>query len=297
MELSFSDGNYRLYLEFFAGGNVILTDRDGLILAVLRIVSSENYECKVGGKYIVQEKEVATTVEKEEVLEALESVAAQAAEAKEEEAAAVEPTPTVTKKGKAGAKKQFKKSKKKVEMNLKKVLSSKFSRFNPTLIEHCLFINDIPANSKVEDVLKDQALVDKVVSAMQEAQRVVNEVSKSSSVKGYIVAKNPNEANPTTGDDAEPEVKEQKPKDGIAAFGEAAPGEEEQPKQKVQADGYIYEDFHPFYPKHLEGVAGVKLIPFDGLNKTVDEFVRPYFQTVFVQGANCCSSPLSNHKN
>jgi predicted ribosome quality control (RQC) complex YloA/Tae2 family protein len=82
LELSFSDGNYRLYLEFFAGGNVILTDREGLILAVLRIVNSEKYEYKVGGKYTVEEKPVMTEVKRDEVMEALESVAAHAAEAK-----------------------------------------------------------------------------------------------------------------------------------------------------------------------------------------------------------------------
>ncbi|RPA82707.1 hypothetical protein BJ508DRAFT_413882 [Ascobolus immersus RN42] len=269
LELSFSDGNYRLYLEFFAGGNVILTDREGLILAVLRIVNSEKYEYKVGGKYNVEEKPVTTEVKREEVVEALESVAAQAAEAQEEQE--VTPAPTPTGKGKPGAKKQFKKSKKKVEMNLKKVLSSKFSRFNPTLIEHCLFVGGLPANLKVEDVLKDPGLVEKVVVAMQEAQRIVNEVSTSGNVKGYIVSKNPTEAKAAAAEEAEPEEPKEPTKKGVT-FGEAVPAEEDQPKQKIQADGYIYDDFHPFLPKQLEGVPGVKLLPFDGLNKTVDEF-------------------------
>jgi hypothetical protein len=159
-----------------------------------------------------------------------------------------------------------------VELNLKKVLSSKFSRFNPTLIEHCLFVGGIPASSKVEDVLKDQELVDRVVAAMQEAQRIVNEVSTSGNVKGYIISKNPAEVKAAAAEEAEYEEPKEPTKKGVT-FGEAAPTEEEQPKQKVQADGYIYDDFHPFLPKQLEGVPGVKLLPFDGLNKTVDEFV------------------------
>src|SRR5690606_27001076 len=261
LELSFSDGNYRLYLEFFAGGNVILADREGLILAVLRIVNSEKYEYKVGGKYIEEEKSGMAEVKRDEVVEALESVAAQAAEAREEEEAT--PAPAPAGKGKPGAKKQFKKSKKKVEMNLKKVLNSNFPRFSPTLIEHCLFVGGLAANSKVEDVLKDQALVDKAVAAMQEAQRIVNEVSTSGSVKGYIISKNPAEAKAAVAEEAEPEEPKEPTKKGVT-FGEAAPTEEEQPKQKVQADGYIYDDFHPFLPKQLEGVPGIKLLPFDG---------------------------------
>jgi predicted ribosome quality control (RQC) complex YloA/Tae2 family protein len=38
IEFQFSDGLYRIYLEFFAGGNVILTDNELKILTLLRHV-------------------------------------------------------------------------------------------------------------------------------------------------------------------------------------------------------------------------------------------------------------------
>jgi predicted ribosome quality control (RQC) complex YloA/Tae2 family protein len=36
IEIAFSDGQYRLYLEFFAAGNLIFTDKDYTVLAPLR---------------------------------------------------------------------------------------------------------------------------------------------------------------------------------------------------------------------------------------------------------------------
>ena len=38
IEFQFSDGQYHLFLEFYAGGNIVLTDKDLGILSLLRIV-------------------------------------------------------------------------------------------------------------------------------------------------------------------------------------------------------------------------------------------------------------------
>ena len=53
IEIQFSDGLYRLFLEFYAGGNVVLTDGELNITALLRNVSEgeEHEQYRVGLKY------------------------------------------------------------------------------------------------------------------------------------------------------------------------------------------------------------------------------------------------------
>ena len=53
LEFQFSDGLYRLYLEFYAGGNIVLTDGDLNILALLRNVEEgeEHEKLRVGLQY------------------------------------------------------------------------------------------------------------------------------------------------------------------------------------------------------------------------------------------------------
>lgn len=47
--ITFSEGQYHLVLEFFAGGNIILTDSSGKILSLFRVVQQSN--CMVGQVY------------------------------------------------------------------------------------------------------------------------------------------------------------------------------------------------------------------------------------------------------
>ena len=58
IEIDFS-GQYKLYLEFFAAGNVILTDADLNVLALLRQVNEgdDNVDVRVGGKYVLEAKQ------------------------------------------------------------------------------------------------------------------------------------------------------------------------------------------------------------------------------------------------
>lgn len=50
--ISFSEGQYHLILEFFAGGNIILTDEVGKILSLFRVVQQTN--CMVGQIYPIE---------------------------------------------------------------------------------------------------------------------------------------------------------------------------------------------------------------------------------------------------
>ena len=53
IDIEFSDGQYRLFLEFYAGGNIVLTDSELTILALLRNVNEgeEHEQYRVGLKY------------------------------------------------------------------------------------------------------------------------------------------------------------------------------------------------------------------------------------------------------
>src|SRR6266480_2552109 len=53
IEFQFSDGQYRLFLEFYAAGNIVLTDAELTILSLLRNVAegAEHEQLKVGVKY------------------------------------------------------------------------------------------------------------------------------------------------------------------------------------------------------------------------------------------------------
>ncbi|RAL64922.1 hypothetical protein DID88_001514 [Monilinia fructigena] len=59
IEFQFSDGQYRLYLEFYAGGNIILTDKDLNILTLLRVVDAgeAQEELRVGLKYSLDNRQ------------------------------------------------------------------------------------------------------------------------------------------------------------------------------------------------------------------------------------------------
>jgi predicted ribosome quality control (RQC) complex YloA/Tae2 family protein len=73
IELSFSDGLYRLYLEFFAAGNIILTDKEGVVLSLWRVVSEgdEEVDVKVGGKYNIEGKQGSVEVTKKVLTDVL----------------------------------------------------------------------------------------------------------------------------------------------------------------------------------------------------------------------------------
>ena len=59
VELQFSDGQYRLFFEFYAGGNILLTDKDLSIIALFRIVpeGTSQEELRVGAKYSLDNRQ------------------------------------------------------------------------------------------------------------------------------------------------------------------------------------------------------------------------------------------------
>ena len=227
IDLQFSDGQYRLFLEFYAGGNIVLTDRELNVLALLRIVSggAEEDELRVGLKYSLEHRQNVDGVPaltKERLTAALQ--------------AGVEKEPADAPK----------KSRRKAGGALRKALATTITEFPPLLVDHALSVGGFDAELRPEQILKDDSLLVKLLSALQEAENVVQQITSSESTTGYIIAKR---RDPSSG--------------GATGSTTSADG----PRQ-----GLIYEDFHPFKPRQFEADPGMTILSFEGFNKTVDEF-------------------------
>ncbi|KAJ9648702.1 hypothetical protein H2199_000615 [Coniosporium tulheliwenetii] len=228
IEFQFSDGLYRLFLEFYAAGNLVLTDRDLNIIALFREVSegAEHERQRVGLQYnlsLRQNYGGVPPLTKERVIEGL-----QKASAKQQDAAAGKKK---TKPGDA----------------LRKALAVSINEFPPMLVDHALKVVDLDTSVKPEQVLQEDLLLDKLMLALEEARRVIEEITGAETAKGYIIAK---EKQPSA-----------EPKSGS---GDTANGS--------SRDNLIYDDFHPFRPKQFEDDPSNKFLEFEGFNKTVDEF-------------------------
>ncbi|KAF2436240.1 hypothetical protein EJ08DRAFT_624877 [Tothia fuscella] len=228
IEFEFSDGAYRLFLEFYAGGNIVLTDKELMVLALLRNVSEgeEHERLRVGVLYDLEGRQnyggvPELTVERVRVglQKSLDRLKQQGGEGE-------------------GA---GKKGKKNTKDGLRKALAQSINEFPPMLVDHAMKVRDFDSTLKVEDVLQNDELLEKLLGVFQEAQKTIEYITGEETVKGYILAKGG-------------------------------------PKQIVEGSeakaipGLKYDDFHPFKPKQFEEDENITFLEFDGFNKTVDEF-------------------------
>ena len=102
-------------------------------------------------------------------------------------------------------------------------------------------------DTPLEDVLKDSSLREKLVLALGEARRIVDNLATSVTCKGYIIAKSTRKVSAAVPDPV--------PNDWTAT-----------------GHSLIYEDFHPFRPQQFQDNLEVTMLEFDGFNRTVDEF-------------------------
>ncbi|KAK3626795.1 hypothetical protein LTR56_019613 [Elasticomyces elasticus] len=227
IEITFSDGLYRLFLEFYAGGNVVLTDADLTVLGLLRTVSegAEHEQYKLGLKYDLSLRQNFAGVPdltKERVREGLQ----RAIERQAEE-----------------AQKPGKKVKKKSGDALRKALAITTTEFPPVLLDHALHVTGYNRDAQPEEVLASEELLIKLLESLQEAQRVVKEITSADTATGYILAKQGKVPQPP------------------------ANGEEPNPSA-----GLLYDDFHPFKPAQLATDPSITFLEYSGFNKTADEF-------------------------
>ncbi|KAL8963629.1 MAG: hypothetical protein Q9193_000122 [Seirophora villosa] len=232
IELQFSDGQYRLFLEFYAGGNIVLTDREFNILSLLRNVPEGpgQEELRAGSRYILENRQnyggvpdTTNTRVRTALQKALDKAGGDAA---------------ATNKNK------------KPGVALRKALAGSMSEFPPMLIEHALRSTGFDVSKPIADLLNDEKLVDDVVVALQEAQRIDKSIAVAESTKGYIFAK---------------------ARDGQGLTPADVKAESSSWNAEHMPVNVIYEDFQPFRPLQLEEPVW-EIIEFDSFNKSVDEF-------------------------
>lgn len=173
IEISFSDGQYRLFLEFFAAGNILVTDAELNVLALQRQVSEgdEDVDVKLGGKYILDAKQnfhgvpPITTERVQAVLQ----------DAVQRTKAANEVGGKKAKRAKGGD-------------DLRKALSAGFPEYPPHLLEHVFKQTGVDAGLKAESVLGDADCLQSVMRALESAEVLFKSLDESPS-KGYIIAK------------------------------------------------------------------------------------------------------------
>ncbi|ORY60593.1 fibronectin-binding protein A N-terminus-domain-containing protein [Pseudomassariella vexata] len=231
IEFQFSEGQYRLYLEFFAGGNVILTDNELRILTLLRHVpEGEGQEPQRPGlMYSLENRQNYRGVPpltKERVRTALTTAVEKAAAAA------------------ASAATAGKKIKKKPGDELIKGLATTMPEFPPMLVDHVFKVTEFDSTTPPAAVLGKEELLDHLLRSLEEAQKIVGDITRSGTCKGFILAK-------------------KKPDSASDDTNESDQG---------RPSNLLYEDFHPFLPRQFQDDPAYTVVTFDNFNKTVDDF-------------------------
>ncbi|KAI0119479.1 hypothetical protein F4814DRAFT_412092 [Daldinia grandis] len=187
IEFQFSDGQYKLYLEFFAGGNVILTDKELKILTLLRHVpEGEGQEPQRPGLTYSLGNRLnyggVPALTKERVRDALQTTIQKAAVSVA-----------------AG-----KKIKRKPGDELRRGLATTITELPPILVDHAMKVTGFDSSIQPSTVLESEGLLDDLLRSLGEALKIVNGVTSSDTCKGYILAKTrPGLDNKPTGDEDE----------------------------------------------------------------------------------------------
>ncbi|KAK3393198.1 hypothetical protein B0H63DRAFT_498510 [Podospora didyma] len=179
IEFQFSDGAYCLYLEFFASGNIILTDSELKILTLLRIVpEGESQEPqKVGSTYNLENRQNYAGVPpltKDRLRTALSTAAERA----------------IAKKG----------NKKKGSDELRRGLATTITELPPALVEHVFRLTNFDPTKKLSEILDNETLLDELFRTLQQARSILDEFTNLPTSKGYIIAKPYPHAAETTAD-------------------------------------------------------------------------------------------------
>ena len=173
LEFQFSEGQYKLFLEFYAGGNIVLTDKELKVIALLRNVSEgADYEhLQFGSLYNLSERQNINGIPRlsvERVKEGLQKYVDKQA---------------------SGQQGQKGKHKVKAGDELRKALAGSINEFPPLLLDHALRTTGFDTSLLPAKVLGDDGLIDGVLKALEEAGRVITEIMGKDTARGYIIAK------------------------------------------------------------------------------------------------------------
>ena len=232
LELEFSDGQYHLFLEFYAGGNIVLTDSQCQVIALQRVVQegAAHEHLKVGLAYNLSERQNIGGVPqmtKPRLQDGLQKYVDRQA---------------------VGQQSINKKLKKKPGDTLRRALAASINEYPPMLLDHSLREISFNIDSHPEDILKSDELLDQLLLAMEKARKLVEDIMSMDVITGYIYGK--------------------------VAVGESVRQREgaKEDSQDSTSSSMMYEDFHPFKPKHLIEDPAVRTLELEGFNRTVDEF-------------------------
>ncbi|KAJ2974860.1 hypothetical protein NUW58_g8523 [Xylaria curta] len=172
IEFQFSDGLYRIYLEFFAGGNVILTDNELRILTLLRnVAEGEGQEPQRAGlTYSLENRQNyggVPPLTKARLQAALQTI--------------IEKN-TVPATG-------AKKIKKKSGDELRKGLAITINELPPILLDHAMKVTGFDSTVQPAAVRDSEVLLDHLLRSLEEGRRIVEDITSSATCKGYIFAK------------------------------------------------------------------------------------------------------------
>lgn len=225
LEFQFGDGQYFLYLEFFAAGNIVVTDGERKILALLRPVSAGDgqEELRVGLTYRLDNRQNYHGVP-DLTIERLRVSLQRAVDRNT---------------GSAVPATSAKKLKTKPGDELRKALAVSINEYPPVLLDHAMTVTGFDPTIKPAELLEAPALLESLLQSLQEAKRVVKDITSSSTANGYIIASR------------------------------KAPESESTSNER---SALIYEDLHPFKPRQLESDPRLVFLEFAGYNIAVDEF-------------------------
>ena len=231
IEIRFSDGQYRLFFEFYAGGNVVLTDADSTILALLRNVPEGpgQEELRLGLKYSLENRQNYHGVPQltlDRVRNGLQGAA-------EKEV--------------AGSLTQQKKGKRKEGDGLRKAIATSLPEFPPMLVDHALRVVHFDTTLSLSAIIENESLLKQLMTALEEAQKVIEAIDTSSQCDGFIIA--------------------QKAGTNAEISQENEQGSAEHPPESLK-----YQDFQPFKPQQFVEDENITILEFKGFNATVDEF-------------------------
>lgn len=128
--------------------------------------------------------------------------------------------------------------------DLRKSLAVTITEVPPALVDHSLQLNNFDPTTPLPEILESDKLLDDLLKCLSDARKFTENITSSSTCRGYIIAKYRN--SPATDENA----------------ADGAP----------QRENLLYDDFHPFLPKKFENDPSIKVLEIEGYNKTVDEF-------------------------
>lgn len=171
IDIQFSDGQYHLFLEFYAGGNIVLTDNELNIIGLLRNVDegAEHERYRLGLQYNLELRQNyggVPPLTKDRVRAGLEK--------------AIE---------RQSQDQSTNKIKRKPGDALRKALAVSITEFPPVVLDHVFEVTGFDKTVQPSEVLENEETLDKLMAVFEEASKVLADITSAETVTGYIVSK------------------------------------------------------------------------------------------------------------